>query len=59
MTNPTPPRDNDWRQLSCGCWERRIQGDIVTSQVNGWIIAKPCKRHADRTADYTDEQAAR
>ncbi len=37
--------DPGYRQLPCGCWERFIQGNIVTSKVAGWFLVLPCAAH--------------
>ncbi len=38
--------DPGWRQLPCGCWERFIQGNIVTSKFAEWVLVMPCPAHA-------------
>lgn len=36
------------RQLPCGCWEMLIEGDIITSSVQEWVLTIVCNEHAWR-----------
>lgn len=47
------PSDAGWRKLPCGCWERHIVGDIVTSHFDGWVVGagEACPEHARKPRD--------
>jgi hypothetical protein len=36
---------SEMRLLKCGCWQRWIVGDIITSRVEGWVTVLRCERH--------------
>lgn len=44
-----PERDKDFRTWLCGCIERWLEGDIVTSQFSGWVLIHPCETHNSPT----------
>ncbi len=36
----------EYRTLPCGCEQRFIRGDIVTSQFADWVTVRHCSQHS-------------
>jgi hypothetical protein len=49
--------DPGMRELECGCWQRWIEGDIVTSKFAGWVTIWHCPEHkAQESATAGDSE---